>query len=405
MTKHVAIIGASSAGLSAAARLAQAGFRVHVYDEHLDLAPARRTLIVTPRLAELVRPLPQEAILHRVNVMTMTSAHAQASVQLAQSDLIVERRALVDVFARRAREAGATLHLGYRLLSLEPRSDGVSLVWGGPDGKAPERILVHAIIGADGFRSQVAEWAGIPIPPTAPILQAEVALPPTWDPRVVQVWFHREDTPYFYWLIPESEERGVLGLVGLLGQDLHAILQRFMAQKGFMPLSFQGAPVALHHPRLRPWGRIGPAHVLLIGDAAGQVKNTTVGGTVTGLWGAQAAAEALIRDVPYAWTLRPLKRELDLHWFIRRALDGLCDRDYDTLLQTLNPAVQRFLAMRNRDQMAWAFVRALALQPRLIGLGLRGLLCAGADTSRYAPPVSIAGTPPSYDPSRRAWRP
>jgi len=145
--------------------------------------------------------------------------------------------------------------------------------------------------------------------------------------------------------------------------------------------------------------------VLLIGDAAGQVKVTTVGGTVTGLWGAQAAAEALIRGVPYAWTLRSLKRELDLHWFIRRALDGLCDQDYDTLLQALNPAVQRFLAVRNRDQMAWAFVQTLALQPRLIGLGLRGLLGAGSDTSRYAAPMSIAGTQPSYDQSHRAWRP
>ncbi|MBC7224236.1 MAG: hypothetical protein H5T59_08190, partial [Anaerolineae bacterium] len=137
---------------------------------------------------------------------------------------------------------------------------------------------------------------------------------------------------------------------------------------------YQGGQVALHHPRLRPWGRVGVARVLLVGDAAGHVKVTTVGGTVTGLWGAQAAAQALLRGVPYRRTLRPLKRELDLHWLIRQALDGLRNSDYDALLQALNRPLQGFLSRRNRDQMAWAFFRTLLLQPRLAFLGARGLL-------------------------------
>ncbi|MCZ7574874.1 MAG: hypothetical protein M5U01_40500 [Ardenticatenaceae bacterium] len=50
---------------------------------------------------------------------------------------------------------------------------------------------------------------------------------------------------------------------------------------------------------------------------------TTVGGTVSGLWGAAAAARALLQGTAYRHELRPLKRELDLHWFIRLLLERL----------------------------------------------------------------------------------
>ena len=40
--------------------------------------------------------------------------------------------------------------------------------------------------------------------------------------------------------------------------------------------------------------RVGAGNVYLVGDAAGQVKVSTVGGTVTGLRGAQAVALAIL---------------------------------------------------------------------------------------------------------------
>ncbi|MCZ7574875.1 MAG: hypothetical protein M5U01_40505 [Ardenticatenaceae bacterium] len=51
----------------------------------------------------------------------------------------------------------------------------------------------------------------------------------------------------------------------------HALLQHFLVRHGFQPLAYQGAQIALHHPRLRPWGQIGAAPVLLVGDAAGHL--------------------------------------------------------------------------------------------------------------------------------------
>ena len=76
------------------------------------------------------------------------------------------------------------------------------------------RVAAHAVIGADGVTSDVASATGMGLPPRVPILQAEVRLPSDWDPEVSQVWFDVRKTRFFFWLIPESPEVGVVGLVG-----------------------------------------------------------------------------------------------------------------------------------------------------------------------------------------------
>lgn len=377
----VAIIGASSAGLYAAEQLARAGQRVGVFDQYTNLAPARRTLIVTPQLQRVLGCVPDTAVLHRIRVMAMATSGATLSVELQDPDLIVERCRLAHLLAGRAQEAGAELCYGHRFQGLEPHPGGVALHLRAADGQqSPElvegaaTVVARAVIGADGLFSDVAVAAGLKHPPAVPILQAKVRLPPGWDPAVAQVWFDADETRFFYWLIPESVEKGVVGLVGDDGVEIRALLQRFLDRHGFRPLAYQGAQVAMHHPQFRPWGRVGSAPVLLVGDAAGQVKVTTVGGTVSGLWGASAAVRALLRGTPYPHELRPLKRELDLHWFIRLLLDRLGNPGYDRLVSSATPAVQQFLSRHNRDEVAGVFWQLPLHQPRLLALGLRLLL-------------------------------
>jgi flavin-dependent dehydrogenase len=317
--------------------------------------------------------------------MAVASPGAAVRIALRDSDLVVERGQFAHLLASRAQEAGAELCYGYRFQGLVPHPAGATLHLRAADGQ-PATVIARAVIGADGLFSDVAMAAGLERPPAVHILQAEVRLLPGWDPAVTQVWFDADATRFFYWLIPESAEQGVVGLVGDDRSETRALLQRFLDRHGFQPLAYQGAQVAMHHPRLRPWGRVGAARVLLAGDAAGQVKVTTVGGTVFGLWGAAAAVRALLRDTPYAHELRPLKRELDLHWLIRRLLDRLDNRGYDRLLGCVTPGVQQFLGQHSRDAMAGVVWRMVVLQPGLVGLGLR-LLVRGSDDRRLSHPV------------------
>jgi geranylgeranyl reductase len=369
----VAVIGASSACVYAAEQLARGGRRVAFFERQAHLAPARRTLIVTPQLRHVLGGIPEAAVLHRIHVMAVDTPGASAGVQLHDPDLIVERGLMTAHMAGRAVAAGAELRPGYRFQGLEPHPRGVALRLRPRDGQ-PETITAAALIGADGVFSDGAAAAGMRRPPAVPILPAEVALPHGWDPGVTTVWFDADETRYFYWLVPESAERGVVGLVGDDQSGTRALLMRFLARHGFEPLAFQGAQVAMHHPRLRPWGRVGTAPVLLVGDAAGHVKVTTVGGSVTGFWGAQAAAHALLGKHGAAAELRALKRELDVHWLIRELLERLDNAGYDRMVRELNAPVLGLLGRRNRDSMAGAAWRLPLMQPGLIGLGLRAML-------------------------------
>ncbi len=361
----VAVIGASTSGLFAASLLAEAGRRVAVFEQHGRIDPARRTLIITPHLRRVL-PFPfADATLHTTAIMAVAGPTTEAEIHLDDPDLIVERGALTRLLLQRARDAGVRVHTGLKLVDLEPSSQGVRLHFKERETGDKYVVTARAIIGADGVFSDTARLAGIPRPPFVPILQAEVALPAGWDPQRVQVWFDRGDTRFFYWLIPESEERGVVGLVADPNSDIKGLLLRFLKRHRMTPLAFQGARVAMHHPRLRPWGRVGAAPVYLVGDAAGQVKVTTVGGSVTGFMGAKAAAEAIIHNRPYAATLRPVKRELDVHWWVRWALDRLDNRGYDALIRSLTPRVRAFLGHRTRDEMSGALWWMILTTPSL----------------------------------------
>ncbi len=374
MDFDIAIIGASTAGLHAAELLALAGKHVALFEQQSEIHPARRTMIVTPTWPQVLGYEPETVILHKISVMSVKTRGAAIDIGLRSPDLIIERAAFIQYLLSRATNAGVEVHFGYRLQKAAPHLSGVELHF---DGKADDNVMVTvgAVIGADGAFSDVAKLAGIPRPATVPILQAEIKLPADWDVAVTKVWFDTEETKYFYWLIPESEERAVVGLVADHKEGARFLLSRFLEKQGWQPLAYQGAQVAMHHPSLRPWGRVGGAPVYLVGDAAGQVKVTTVGGSVSGLWGAQAAVQALVQDIPYRKTIRSLKRELDAHWWVRVALNRLGNKGYDALVRSLSPRAARFLSQRTRDEMAgglWQMVFSTPSLWRLIPYLLRG---------------------------------
>ena len=94
MTREVHIIGASTAGLYAAYRLARKGFEIHLYEAEPSLNPAPRTLILTPYFLQVLDFPPDEVIINRVWQFELISAGASATVTLKEPDLVVERRKL-----------------------------------------------------------------------------------------------------------------------------------------------------------------------------------------------------------------------------------------------------------------------------------------------------------------------
>lgn len=370
---RVAVVGGSAAGLFTASLLARQGADVRVFERIETLEPAARTLIVTHRMRDLLGTAAERSVVNEIRRFELFTDGRSATVTLQHPDLIIERRSLIQQLAADAQAAGASLELGRWFHSLSPNSKGLVLeVERAADG-GREEVHADAVVGSDGAASRVARAAGwVPLD-TVPLVQAMVALPKDMSPDTARVWFVPQDTPYFYWLIPESPTRGALGLIGEAGPDTRRHLENFLERRRLEPLEFQGARIPAYKRWIPVRRRMGKGFVYLVGDAAAQVKVTTVGGIVTGFRGALGVAEAILNGGA-SRELRRLRRELDLHLLLRRSLHDFQQADYSRLVDLLNDPAKKSLAEYSRDE-AWKILWRVCLsQPRLLWLGLRGLL-------------------------------
>lgn len=378
--EEIVIVGGSAAGLFTAATLARGGRAVRVLEAKSNFEPAPRTLIVTDHFRNQVGPSAATSILNEIRRFELFTDGRSAQIALAKPDLIIERSKLILGLAKEAQEAGAQVSFDSRFVSLSTNSRGLHL----EVESAGHRDELHAasVVGADGATSRVARTAGWPPIETVPLVQAIVRLPKDCPVDTTRVWFVPDDTPYFYWLIPESPERAALGIIGE-GADTKKRLARFLEKKNMEPLEWQGAQIPVYRKWVPVRRRIGNGDVYLVGDAAAQVKVTTVGGIVTGFRGAIGVAQSILRDGA-SRELRTLRRELDTHWLIRRTMHHFQQKDYSHLVDLLNLSTKNTLSEITRDESARLLWNVLRRQPRLALLGLRGLLLGRNSTPDIA---------------------
>ena len=367
---EVIVVGGSAAGFSTATHLANGGKAVRVLESRPDLDPVSRTLIVTDHFRGQVNGAGSASIVNEIRRLELFTDGRSATISLKRPDLIIERSRLIRALRAEAEAAGARIEYNTRFLGLAPNGSGLRV----EADRAGRRVELHArsLVGADGAVSRVARAAGWPPVETVPLVQALVRLPKDCAADTTRIWFIPDDTPYFYWLIPESPERAALGVIGEQGRDTKRAFDRFLEKKGFEPLEWQGARIPVYRQWVPIRRSVGNGEVYLVGDAAAQVKVTTVGGIVTGLRGARGVADAILGNSRSE--LRALRRELATHWLIRRALHYFRQEEYRQLVDILNVSTRESLAEINRDEATRLLWNVVRRQPRLVLLGLRGLL-------------------------------
>ena len=379
--KQVAVVGGSAAGFFTAYLLARRGLPVQVLEQAESLEPTPRTLIVTDRMRGLLGPAAEASILNEIRQFELFTDGRAANVSLQKPDLIIERATLIRGLADGAHSAGAQLLLGRRFRRLEGTSNGVALEVERGAGNSREELHADVVVGSDGAVSRVARAAGWPKLETVPLIQALVPLPKDMRPDTVRVWFIPQDTPYFYWLVPESPTRGALGLIGETGPETRLHLERFLEKRCLQPLAFQGARIPIYTRWVPVERKLGAGRIYLVGDAAAQVKVTTVGGIVTGFRGAIGVAEAILNAGP-SRELRSLRRELDLHLLVRKTMHHFTQADYSRLVDLLNASARESLSAYSRDEALKVLWHLCLSQPRLLLMGLRGLLTRGRLSAR-----------------------
>lgn len=375
--REAAIVGASAAGLFLAGLFANRGLPVRVFEGAPELNPDPRTLIVTSRMRDILGPLEGTSVVNEIRAFELFTDGRSAIVPLQRPDLVVERSSLITGLAERASAAGAKILLGRRFVGLAPEGAKLAVTVERTGGGGQEEAHADVVVGADGVSSRVARAAGWPRQETVPLLQAIVRWPAHIPADRVRVWFVPDETPYFFWLIPDSPTRGVLGLIADDGSRVRESLERFLEKQGLDAVELQAARVPLYTRWVPISKRVGQGDVYLAGDAGAHVKVTTLGGVVTGFRGALAVAEAIL-DGGSNGARRGLRRELDRHLLIRRTLHGFTQSDYSRLIDLLNAPARRLLGIHTRDEADKILVGMCLRQPRFLLLGLRALLTKGS---------------------------
>lgn len=385
------VVGAGPSGSAVSRWIAEEGFTVLLAEQHQQVGhPNHCAGLVTPRtlkLADLSSDSLVQNELKGAIVRSLSGRELPVGGNRVHA-LAVDRPLLDAKLARAAQAAGARLALGNRAWQLE-RDDGCLRV-GLQNRHQHTAVTTRLVIGADGAGSKVGRWAGLGRPTeTVRAINARVKLDGCIS-EFVEVFVGPSVAPgWFAWIIPEGNGEARLGIGATRGSPT-SHLKNLMAA---FPDRFRGAEILEVSTWLIPLGlpqHICTDNVMLVGDAACQVKPTSGGGIYTGLLGARLCARAAVRALRnddlsaeslrryHASWLERMGDELRLGMFLRRLFTQLGDDDFDRLLQLLShPPLQRTISKhgdidypsRLFEQLASALVVPNALSTLSAHLG------------------------------------
>ena len=256
---------------------------------------------------------------------------------------IVDRAAFDRAMAGKAQGKGADYQLNTRVEDINFKGDRVGV----ETSRRGERLSfeARAVVIAAGFGSPLVKRLDLGQVGNFVVgAQAEVG---TIGVEEVEIYFGQEIAPgFFAWLVPTSPQTALVGLLSRRrsGFHLRKLLSSLQAQGKIVSaeaeLSYGGIP-------LKPLPRTFGDRLLVVGDAAGQVKPTTGGGIYFGLLCADIAADTLHRALAgddlsarglasyqRGWR-RKLGRELKVEYYARKFYERLNDRQIDRLFNII----------------------------------------------------------------------
>ena len=282
----VVVVGGGPAGAVTARVAATAGASVLVLERRTRIEePSACAGLVSPRTLSVLGAS-EACVIRRLRGITFHAPGGGSLSVRATSDraLVVDRSVLERELLAHAAEAGADVRLGTTATGWR---DGV-VHFDSPSGE--ETASCAVLVGADGPESQVASWSGLRATSCGlRAVQVEIELPPGGADNV-HVFVGRRVAPgFFAWSIPAQDGRFRVGLAVGPGADPAPHVEALLAAR--FPEGRAVSRVDGVIP-LAPGGRIVGDGVLLVGDAAAQVKPLSGGGLYFGGLCARAAGRA-----------------------------------------------------------------------------------------------------------------
>jgi digeranylgeranylglycerophospholipid reductase len=348
----VIIAGAGPAGCYVASMLAKEKIRTAVYEEHPTIGePVHCAGLVTQRVLDFL-PASSPALIQ--NKIYGAHIHAPSDTTLTIGGdhvhaLVIDRKRFDETLATHAHAAGADVFLDHKVAAAELQDNIIQITLKQQD----QTSIAHGkiLIGADGPHSIVQTAFHFPKP--TELLQgisAEIA-DVDLDCRYVHIFTGHNIAPgFFAWIIPTNQE-GTKARIGLcIGKHHDHPLTHYFATLLKHPL-IEGASVLKRFGGTIPLGALKKttdAHVMLVGDAAAQVKPASGGGLYPGILCARhcaaVAAQAILKNRFTAdvleeyhtrWT-RDIGHELSLGMRFRGLYAQFTDQQLDRYIEKFN---------------------------------------------------------------------
>jgi len=349
MDYDVIVGGAGPSGSMAAKYAAKNGARTLLIEEHAMIgSPVSCTGHISGKALNECE-LPEGNFINRKIRGAFVYAPDNRSIAIdgrRTMTYVVERKIFDRELAKAAASAGSEVLVDTAGRSLKKVPGGVVLE-AMSEGKLTH-FKAKVAIGADGVRSRIARDAGLGrIPHVCTGIQVEASCEPR-DPEFVEVFLGRRfATRFFAWSVPTAGDCCRIGLNA--DRDAHVYLNRLLAEhevvskkaRSAVDLIMGGIPVGT----LKSTVSDG---VLVVGDAAGQVKPISYGGIYAGarcakIAGEVAAKAALEGDVSarrlaeYERRWRgELGRELTFGLKAREIYGRMSDRDINEAIAALD---------------------------------------------------------------------
>lgn len=328
----VLVVGGGPVGCLVAKIVSQQGFSVGLFEEHEEVGvPVRCAGLVSPRVMDLAGAS-NTLILNKISGARIYSpgGHSLSIGGKKIQAFSIDRAQFDRDLANQAASAGAKLWLGNRVAGINKTNIVL---------KTGEEIGFQFLVGADGPTSLVARSCNLIFPQERIYgINAEFSL--EHDSSMVDIFFGKSISPgFFSWVIPAGEKVKV-GLGVSPGYKPRKFFMAFLKKLGIKEQPHYHVGII----PLNPIERLYRNNIILVGDAAGQVKPSSGGGLYPGLVGASHCGNALIQALEkgdnlssyYSAWHAEIGKEIKRGLFLRRLFLRIDDTKIDKIFQILS---------------------------------------------------------------------
>ena len=348
----ISVIGAGPVGCFLAYKLALAGFKVNLFEEHDKSGlPVQCTGLLTPEIKNILR-LHESFIVNTFDAVEVF-APDNTSAKVPVKEFLVDRYKFDNYLLEKAIGAGVKINYSHRFDSYQDNQAVFQTKTG------IKKVKTDILLGADGPLSQVAKTAGL-YNNRKFFIGIQATVQGKFDSKKYQTYFGSVAPGFFAWIVPESSTIARIGLA--TRKNTRAYFEKFIKNKGKV-IALQSGIIPIYDKNQK----VQKNNIYLAGDAATFCKATTGGGLVPGLKSANILADCIISSKNYASALKKVRLQLSLHNLIRSTLDRFSSQDYNKLVASLqNPKIASTLRNHNRDSALTLIPKLLLAEPRLL---------------------------------------